>query len=246
MLGLPAAASADTPTADTFDAFSTGLSTATVTGDVNPAGQTTTYQVQYDLASSDWCTSGGTSGSPSATPATDVGFTDGQFHTFPVDLSGLSAGTQYCARFIATNSDGEGDGSQVEWKQGVPAVNTFDASSVDQTDATVEGDVDPIGQATTYGVEYDLSSSTWCMSGGTSGSPAYTATGTEPIPSDAAFHNVSVDVTGLTASTQYCGELVATNGYGTGESTQQTLDPARPATAVQADGEHHGIGHRDH
>jgi hypothetical protein len=86
------------PTADTFGAFPTSTTTATLDGDVNATGQTTTYKASYDLASSTWCTSGGSNGMPanSTTPQT-LGFTDGTFHAVSVDLSSLSAGANYCA-----------------------------------------------------------------------------------------------------------------------------------------------------
>src|SRR5664279_5122458 len=95
---LPGAAlAADAPTVYTDSAAATGLTTATVDWIVNPAGQTTTYKVEYGLASSTWCTSGGSSGSPAhtTTPQT-LGFTDGTFHDVSVDLTGLTAGTGYC------------------------------------------------------------------------------------------------------------------------------------------------------
>jgi hypothetical protein len=203
----------DKPGAITSGASSTGGTTAMVNGVVNPNGQTTTYQAQYDVATSNWCTSGGTSGSPAQTtaPAT-LGDTDGQFHDVSVNLTGLTPPTEYCARLIVTNTNGEVDGSQVTWTQGsAPIAFTYDTYSTAATTATVEGTVHPHAEDTTYIAQYDVASSAWCMSGGTSGSPANTTTGTDPIPSDDV---VSVDLTGLTEHTDYCAQLVATNANG--------------------------------
>ncbi len=208
----------DKPGATTGAASPTGGSTATVTGVVNPNGETTSYAVQYDLSSSEWCTSGGTSGSPGkATDATDLGFTDEVFHGVSVDLTGLTAASDYCARLIATNVNGEVDGAQLSWTQGeTPDVLTFDTYSTGATTATVEGLIDPHGEATTYAAEYDLATSDWCTSGGTSGSPQ-TIAGTDPIPDD---DFVSVDLTGLTEGIAYCAQLVATDANGDAQGGQ--------------------------
>jgi hypothetical protein len=220
-LGLPSAASAGTPSALTFDTYSTGATTATVEGLVDANGESTTYAAQYDVATSPWCTSGGTSGSPaSATAGTDPIAPD---DSVAVDLSGLSEGTDYCAQLVATNGSGGADGGQVEWTQGAPTADTFDVVPPDTgtTTATLEGDVNPGGNDTTYAAEYDLVGSAWCASGGTSGSPAGT---TSPAPlgttDGSTFHDVSVELSGLSPGSFYCGQIVATNADGTGEGGQ--------------------------
>src|SRR5205085_2965435 len=88
MLGLPAAASAATlPGAVTTEVNSTGPTTATVDGAVEPVGASTTYAVEYDVAGSTWCTSNGASGVPAqTTSATDLGATDYDYHDVSVDL----------------------------------------------------------------------------------------------------------------------------------------------------------------
>src|SRR4051794_16658762 len=95
LLGVPTGAlAAVVPIATTYDTFSTGLTTATVEAGVNPQGQSTTYAAQYDAASSTWCSSAGSSGSPAHTSATtSLGFTDTRTHFLSVALSGLTAGT---------------------------------------------------------------------------------------------------------------------------------------------------------
>ena len=67
VLFLPAAALAAVPDVFTSQAFSTGATTATVQGFVNPEGQSTTYQFQWDLESSDWSSS--VPGRPRTRPA---------------------------------------------------------------------------------------------------------------------------------------------------------------------------------
>jgi hypothetical protein len=221
------------PGAFTDAASSTGGSTATVTGTVNPNGQTTTYEAQYATATSNWCTSGGASGSPQTTAPTTLGYTDGEFHEVSVDLTGLTPPTEYCARIIATNPNGQLHGSQVTWTQGSPPdAFTYDGYSIGATTATVEGTADPHAEDTTYVAQYDVAGSTWCMSGGTSGSPAHTTTGTDPIPSD---DFVSVDLSGLTEHTDYCAQLVATNANGESDGGVVTWTQGAP-TAETFDG----------
>ena len=223
-LVLPAASSAAPPSAVTLETFSTGPTTATVEGEVNPEGEDTNFLVRYDVAGSTWCTSGGTSGSAANTAfGYDVGF-DSNSHQVLADLTGLSAGTGYCAHLIALNGDpSQTDGGQVEWIQGTPTADTFDAVSNDATHAHVEGDVNPAGGTTTYEAEYDLASSTWCVSDGTTGSPGNVTTATStglPNPEDGAFHDVAVELAGLTEGASYCAEIAASNPQGSDAGIQ--------------------------
>jgi Divergent InlB B-repeat domain len=233
------------PAADTYDTYSTGASTATVEGDVNPAGDaTTTYQVWYDLAGSDWCTSGGTSSSPANTTSpTSAGLdnTQSTYQFVSVNLTGLTEGSDYCAELIATNSNGEADGGQVAWTQGTPFADTFEIDPTGDSTATLDGDVNPALQTTTYVVHYDLAGSQWCESGGTSGSPAATTATATLGFTDGSFHEVTVDISALAAGASYCGQLVATNAVGTSEGgqvswTQPTPPPPSPTLTVHVDG----------
>ena len=211
----------------------TGATTATVAGQVNPSGQTTQYHVAYDLASSEWCTSGGLAGSPahSTSPVT-LGFTDATFHQVSVELTGLSAGNEYCAELIAVNGSGTGHGSAEFFFSGLPTAFTSNAFATGTTTATVEGQVNPSGQSTEYHVAYGLASSEWCTSGGLAGSPAHS---TSPVTlgfTDTAFHHVSVELTGLSAGNEYCVELIAANGSGTAHGSQVAFFAGFPAAST--------------
>lgn len=86
------------------------------------------------------------------------------------------------------------------------------------------GDGLAAGQATTYGAVYDLASSTWCTSNGTSGAPttfggglplAYTdSAGQLLYYTDSTFHPATVSLTALTAGTKYCVAITASNPSG--------------------------------
>lgn len=231
----------------TYDTYSWDPTDATMDGVVDAGGQSGgTYQVQYDAATSPWCTSNGTSGAPANTTSPlSFAFSDGTYHEVSVDFGGLVLGTTYCAQLWATNSYGGSGGGLVEWTQGTPSVDTNAATATGATAATVTGDVNPIGQQTTYKVEYDLASSAWCASGGASGSAAHTTPPTSLGATDDNFHNVSVDLGGLTSSTEYCGAVVATNQYGSGVSYQvswtQPAPPPKETLTVSVSGTGSGM-----
>jgi hypothetical protein len=219
MLGVPAAASANSPDVLTVDTYSTGTTAATVEGILNPEDQSTTYEAEYDLESSTWCQTG--TGSPTyTTTGTDPVIVANAAQPVSVNLTGLTEGADYCAQLTATNGDGQTDGGPVYWTQGAPTVDTNNAFATGDSTAEVDGDVNPAGNNTSYVAEYDLASSTWCTSGGTSGTPADTTTSTPLGFSDGTFHDVSVDLGGLSPGASYCGELVATNPDGMSEGGQ--------------------------
>lgn len=232
------------PGAVTLDAFSTGGSTVTVEGFVDPVIETTTYQVQYDLATSLWCTSEGASGSPAdTTSATSSGLDLSQagLQYVAVDLGGLTETKDYCAQLIATNANGETDGGLVAWSEGAPFTDTFEIDPTGDTTATLDGDVNPAGKSTTYEVQYDVADSTWCESGGNSGSPTNTIGPTTLGFTDGEFHEELVDLTGLNQGTTYCAALVATNADGASEVspgywTQPTPPPPPVTLTVHVQG----------
>jgi hypothetical protein len=226
---LPTAAFADAPGAFVNDVTVTGPSTATVTGSVNPGGESTTYDVGYDLTSSAWCQDDGQSGSPanSTTPQT-LGFTDTDDHDVSVDLIGLTPGTRYCAALIATNTTSTVTAFPATFGAGLPVASTDDASPTGASTATVDGEVNPGGQATTYLAEYDLDSSDWCESGGSSGTPQFSTQSQSLGFTDTSFHQVSIDLTGLIVGDDYCVDIVATNSSGSADGGQQFFEGPTP------------------
>jgi hypothetical protein len=226
---LPAVALAADPIASTTDVVATGASTATVDASIDPGGLSTTYQVGYGLATSSWCTSGGVAGSPpSSTAARTLGFTDSASHNVTISLSGLTPATTYCVDLIATNSSATVDGGQISLTAGVPSASTTDAIATGASTATVDGSVNPSGQTTTYKVEYDLASSTWCTSGEASGSPANSTAPQTLGFADSSWHNASTSLSGLTPGASYCVDLVATDSSGVSDGGQVSLAPGSP------------------
>jgi hypothetical protein len=212
MLAGAAPAWAAAPTASMLGASSSSATSTTVYGAFDGQGQTTTSHFAYDLSSSPWCTTNGLAGSPGHTTAEQPDSYDGFAYQ---EISGLTSGSTYCVALVATNASGTTTSSQIAFTQGVPWAETYSVASRSATTANVNGDVYGAGQPTTYRVRYDLKSSTWCTTGGASGTPA-NATAPQTLPSpDGESHEVSVALTGLTGGTAYCAAISATNGSGT-------------------------------
>ncbi len=180
-----------------------------VNGAVDPAGQNTTYHVLYDLSSSTWCSSNGTSGMPTySTGAQTLPYTDGTLHNVSVNLTGLVGGTSDCASITATNASGTASRAVLSF---TPDVVNTNVAITGPTTATINGAVNASGQTDFYyGAVYDLVNSTWCASNGST--PDATTVHDVGISfpyTDPAFHSVSVGLTALTPNTEYCVTLEA-------------------------------------
>jgi hypothetical protein len=201
---MPAGAQA--PVVVTNAATSVTSSGATLNGSVNPEGQGTTYQFDYGT------TTGYGTSVPS--PAGSAGSGTSAVNENSA-VTGLSAGTTYHYRIEATNATGTTFGSDQQFTTSAgpqaPAVVTTAASGVTSSAATLNGNVNPKGQSTTYHFEYGTTTSY----GTTVPSPDGSAgSGTSAV-------NESFGLTGLTASTTYHYRLDATNGTGTTNGSDQ-------------------------
>jgi hypothetical protein len=208
---------AGAPDARTYSPSSTSSTTATLYGGVNPAGQSTAYQVRYDLAKSTWCSSNGTSGAPaySTVPQT-LPYTDGTLHSVWVSVGGLVSGTGYCATITATNGTASVSGSVLGFTLDVPGVRNDNVAVTGPTTATINGAVNAFGQTNLYyGAIYDLATSTWCASNGST--PDATTVNDVGISfpyTDSVFEPVSVNLnayggTAIAPNTEYCVTLEA-------------------------------------
>ena len=149
-LAFAGAAAAATPSAITGPVTSVGPTTATATGTVNPNGQATTWYVEYGTSTSYGSkTANVSAGSGTANTAVSA------------SLTGLTAGTTYHYRVVATNSSGTSPGRRRNLHHAPPApvAVTGSATSVTTTTATLNGTVDPNGRATTWYFEYGTSTS---------------------------------------------------------------------------------------
>jgi phosphodiesterase/alkaline phosphatase D-like protein len=212
LLTLAHAASAAAPTAITGPVSAVGGTGVTLAGTVNPGGQATNWQFEYGTTTSYGTkTSSKNAGAGSAN--VDV----------TADLTGLTAGTTYHYRLVATNAAGTARGADgVFTTTRPPAATTGAASAIGPTSATANGTVDPNGAETTWYVEYGATTEYGLRTADKSAGAGTAATA------------VSVQLTGLTAGTTYHYRVVATSDGGTDRGADVTFVTASAPTASTA------------
>jgi hypothetical protein len=212
-LALTATASAATPpTAITGPVTATAATTVTLSGTVNPNGTTTTWQFEYGKSTTYGST---TTGQSAGTGTANTGVS--------ADLTGLTPGTQYHYRLVATSSAGTTDGADGIFTTSTsspPTATTSAATNVTSNGATLNGSLNPNGQATTYDFEYGKTTSYG------------STTGTQNGGSDTASVNVSAAITGLSASTTYHFRLDATSSSGTTNGPDMTFTTSATGSAA--------------
>lgn len=136
------------------------------------------------------------------------------------NLTGLTAGTVYHYRLVASNAHNvNGPSVGQDRLVGAPQIDSSSAGAEAQTKATLEGQVNPDGVDTTYRFEYGTS----------------TAYGTSvPVPDGdigAGESDVplNAELTGLPAGVTYHYRLVAANVAGTVQSADGTFTTIAPA-----------------
>ena len=144
-------------------------------------------------------------------------------------LSGLTPGTTYHFRAVASNSVGlHLDGDQTfTTTLDPPTVTTLAATNITSTSATVNGSANPNGLATTYSFQYGPTTSY-----GSTSSVVSAGSGIVPVA-------VSNNLAGLTPGVLYHFRVVAGNGAGTnagGDLTFTTGVAVPVATTLAASG----------
>jgi hypothetical protein len=179
---------------------------ALLSGTVNPESNETTSQFEYVTAREyepgvpNPYMNGGT------TPATVVRTGASDQEVGPAALSGLSAGTAYDYRLVATNEGGTTDGANHTFTTAAPTpplVSTAPAGEVTQTTVTLSGAVNPEGLATSYAFEVGTDTTY-------GGAKLFGNAG-----QSASAETVSIPVQFLIPATTYHYRLVATNEDGT-------------------------------
>jgi hypothetical protein len=214
LLASTAGAAGTPPTAITGPVTATAATTATITGTVNPNGTSTNWYFDY----------GTTTGYGSSTPQANAGA--GTANTgVSSNLSGLTGGTTYHYRLVATSTAGVTNGADgIFTTSSAPAVVTSAATGVSTTGATLNGTVNPNGQATTYQFEYGKDTKY-----GSKTTPVSVGSGTAPA-------SVSSPISGLQAGQTYHFRLDATSDAGTtfGADMSFTATGSGPAATTKA------------
>lgn len=199
------------PAAVTGAASNLAPTSATLNGSVNPNGRATTWHFEY-----------GTTNHYGTSTATQSAGADTNAVPVSAAISGLTTGTTYHFRVVATSDAGTAEGAdQTLTLVASATVVTNPASSVTATSAKLNGSVNPNGQSTTWYFEYGTT----------------TSYGTKTAVSDAGSGthatNLSATISGLAASTTYHFRLVAVNGSGTTFGNDQSFGIVGGAPQVQ-------------
>jgi hypothetical protein len=169
---------------------------ATVAGTVTPNGLATNYVFEYGTTASFGSISA-PAGAGSGSAAVPVSAT----------LSGLTAGTTYLYRLVATNSLGTAVGAVASFRTtgagAAPTVATLAPVSVANTSAVLRGTVNPRGQQAYFTIEYGTTTSFGSI------------TPVVALDNANAVETVTATATGLTPNTTYLYRIVAINATGT-------------------------------
>jgi hypothetical protein len=202
---------ASSPAATTTSASSIGPTTAHLNGTINPNGQATTWYFEFGTS-----TSYGTK-----TTALSAGSGTKTVNESS-SLSGLSAGTTYHYRIVASNASGTSFGADQSLQTvSPPAVATAATTNIQPTSGTLMGSLNPNGLSTSWYFEY----------GTTSNYGSRTAT--QNVASGHSTITVSAPLSSLSAGTTYHFRLVASSSAGTTRSADATFVTA-PAVTLQA------------
>jgi hypothetical protein len=192
----------------TDPATNVGPTSATLNGSLDPAGHATTYHFQY-TTSADFAAHGYANATTVPVPDADAGSTPGEAPVTPVDLTGLSPGTGYTFRIVATNTFGTTlANDQTFATPPRPSIDAAFASNLTTTDADLNALINPNGFDTTYRFEYGTAD---CSSNPCTSVPVPDA----DIGSGTADVSVTQHLTGLTGDTTYHWRILATNANGT-------------------------------
>jgi streptogramin lyase len=195
-----------------------GETDADVQADVNPNGQVTSYWFEYGT---DTNYGSSTSPLPAGSGSSSIAALD--------SLTGLTPGTTYHFRVVASSSAGTTHGQDTTFTTQPPpppVVANTAASNVTQTGADVQADVNPHGQATTFWFEYGTD-----MSYGSATTPASAGSGSTSA-------TVTASLIGLTPGTTYHFRVAASAAAGTvygDDMTFSTLAPPPTIANVTAD-----------
>jgi len=212
LLAFPAAALAAAPAATTTAASGVTRSAAALNGTVDPNGKATSYHFEYGTTTSYGLTSAGGDAGAGEDPV-----------AVSVPVAGLSAGTTYHYRIVASN-EGDVTGADRTFRTAsgpaLPGITSTAAREVGPTSASLRSRIDPNRGATTYHFEYGLSSSYGSR------------TPERAIGSGDTGVAVAEAIGGLQPYRRYHFRVVATNEAGRRVSGNRTFTTSREPTAI--------------
>ncbi|HEY2052488.1 MAG TPA: hypothetical protein VGH14_00980 [Solirubrobacterales bacterium] len=140
-------------------------------------------------------------------------FLGGTMNAVHADLIGLPGGTKYHERILGTNSEGTNSGGDIPFTTLGPTVTKTEAVGITEQAATLKGNVNPNGAATTYRFQY-LTQAAY-----ETNPPAEKWAGATEVPAGGALLEpgtttvpVSQVIAGLVPGTTYRMRIFATSG----------------------------------
>jgi plastocyanin len=217
MRGTVTVSTPGAPVAVTTAATAVGETEATLAGTVDPEGKATSYYFNYGTNTS---YGSKTSEQPAGEETADK--------PVSVPIDSLAPGTTYHFQLVANNTAGTTLGEDETFTTtappSAPAAVTGLAAALGESQATLNGTVNPDGLATSYFFE-------WGANGGFGEKTAEL-----PVGEDHVSHAVSAALSGLSAGTTYDFRIVAKNSAGPASvgATQSFTTAATPVTPPSA------------
>lgn len=201
------------PKAMTGAVAGTSQTGTTLTALITPGGADTTYRFEY-----------GTSTAYGLRTADAIVAAGTDAVTVEAPIAGLTAGTSYHYRVVATNAAGVTPGANRTFTTSSlprrPAVATRTPSPLAPTEATLVGRVNPYGQATTAKFEWGTSRKLG------------RSTATQSVAATSPTVTITAPLAGLKANTRYYFRTVATNKTGTARSSIRSFTTSRGLSGV--------------
>ncbi|HWA52887.1 MAG TPA: hypothetical protein VG816_01805 [Solirubrobacterales bacterium] len=160
-------------------------------------------------------------------------FSGSTMHAVEAHLSGLRGGTIYHYRLVGSNENGSNAAEEAEFTTKGPSISDEEVFGVTETAATLEGEVNPNGEPTTYRFQYVTQAD--FEEGGYAGAKeipvggAFLGEGTEAI-------SLSEEVKGLSSGTSYRFRIFAEGSEGTTVGADEAFSTFAPSSAGLPDG----------
>ncbi|MEA2468992.1 MAG: virginiamycin lyase, partial [Thermoleophilaceae bacterium] len=179
---------------------------------IAPNSQATNYYFEYGTTTAYGSTTAASSAGSAATSSTRT-----------ASVSGLTPGTTYHVRAVATNATGTTTGADYTFTTtvpGAPSATTDGATGVTSANATLAATVNPQTAATSYHFEWGPT-------------PGYGTSVPQPdgsLPGDGSDHALTQSLSGLEPNTTYYYRIVASSTGGTtyGDEATFTTDAVAP------------------
>jgi outer membrane protein OmpA-like peptidoglycan-associated protein/phosphodiesterase/alkaline phosphatase D-like protein len=219
------------PVAITNDVTSLSGTSATLNGSVSANTANATVTFCYKMNSSAVDVNGALTSCTSATPTTVSSVTATNSGSPTLNLTSLQPGTTYYYQVIATSTYGTSYGSVLNFSiSSLPTVNTYAATAVKTTTATLNGDVNANGTATTSNIFCFSTAST--LVGSALGNCATTVAASPATVTGSSVTTLTGYATGLTPGTRYYFQARATNSSGTVYGPVLNFIPGAPVATT--------------